>query len=80
MAIVDWDPPATAPSTTANGQWTASRGNNAFNDVMTYFHIDQNQRYLQALQTAGEVELAGDQLSIWSNNRQQRHAAMIGGR
>ncbi len=41
--------PATAVSTTVDGNWTAKRGNNAFNDVMCYFHIDQNQRYLQSL-------------------------------
>ncbi|MDD4873217.1 MAG: immune inhibitor A [Kiritimatiellae bacterium] len=41
--------PATAVSTTSDGNWTAKRGNNAFNDVMCYFHIDQNQRYLQSL-------------------------------
>ena len=43
------EPPATPVSTTVNGNWTAARGYNAFNDTMCYFHIDQNQRYLQAL-------------------------------
>ena len=47
--IADAETPTTAPSTTTNGAWTATRGNNAFNDAMTYFHLDQNQRYLQAL-------------------------------
>jgi hypothetical protein len=51
--IVDFEAPNTAPSTTANGNWTAKRGNNAFNDVMTYFHIDRNQRYIQSLGYAG---------------------------
>ena len=41
--------PATPPSTTTDGSWTAKRGDNAFNDAMTYFHIDQNQRYMQSL-------------------------------
>ena len=47
--ILDFEPPATAPSTTNDGQWTATRGDNAFNDTMTYFHLDQNQRYMQSL-------------------------------
>ena len=51
--IINWDPPATAPSTTVDGNWTATRGNNAFNDAMTYFMIDQNQRYMQALGFTG---------------------------
>jgi len=50
--------PATEVSTSPNGNWTAKRGNNAFNDVMCYFHIDQNQRYIQSL---GYVGAAGIQ-------------------
>ncbi len=50
--------PLTAVSTTTTGNWTAKRGNNAFNDVMCYFHIDQNQRYLQSL---GYTNAAGIQ-------------------
>jgi subtilisin-like proprotein convertase family protein len=51
--IINWDPPATAPSTTVDGNWTAVRGNNAFNDAMTYFQIDQSQRYMQSLGFTG---------------------------
>lgn len=51
--IINWDPPATAPSTTTTGNWTATRGNNAFNDALCYFHIDQNQRYMQSLGFVG---------------------------
>lgn len=53
VTIANLETPNTAPSTTATGQWTALRGNNAFNDVMTYFHIDQNQRYVQSLGYVG---------------------------
>ncbi len=51
--ILNWDPPATAPSTTTTGNWTAERGPNSFNDAMTYFHLDQNQRYMQSLGFTG---------------------------
>ncbi|MGQ0721280.1 MAG: proprotein convertase P-domain-containing protein [Candidatus Eiseniibacteriota bacterium] len=51
--IINWDTPNTAPSTTTTGNWTAVRGNNAFNDAMTYFQIDQSQRYMQALGFTG---------------------------
>ncbi len=51
--IIDFESPATAPSTTVDGNWTAVRGNNAFNDAMTYFHLDQNQRYMQSLGFTG---------------------------
>jgi len=49
ITIVDFENPTTAPSTSSTGNWTAKRGDNAFNDAMTYFHIDQNQRYMQSL-------------------------------
>lgn len=51
--IINFESPATAPSTTTTGNWTAVRGNNAFNDALTYFHIDQNQRYMQSLGFTG---------------------------
>ena len=53
VTIADLEAPNTAPSTSATGAWTAKRGNNAFNDAMTYFHIDQSQRYLQSLGYTG---------------------------
>jgi subtilisin-like proprotein convertase family protein len=63
--IVSWDPPNTLPSTTPDGNWVRVRGNNAFNDAMTYFHLDQNQRYMQALGFTGatgiqEVSIGAD--------------------
>ena len=51
--ILNWESPNTPPSTTTDGNWTATRGNNAFNDAMTYFHLDQNQRYMQSLGFTG---------------------------
>lgn len=53
VQIINFDPPATAPSTTNDGNWTATRGDNAFNDAMTYFHLDQSQRYIQSLGFTG---------------------------
>lgn len=54
--------PLTEVSTTTNGNWTAKRGDNAFNDVMCYFHIDQNQRYIQSLGYTGATGI--QELSI----------------
>jgi zinc metalloprotease ZmpB len=53
VRIDDFEPPATPPSSTPDGVWRAKRGSNAFNDVMTYYHIDRSQRYLQSLGYAG---------------------------
>ena len=49
VQIIDFESPTTVPSTTANGVWNWLRGNNAFDDAMVYFHIDQSQRYIQSL-------------------------------
>jgi zinc metalloprotease ZmpB len=51
--IKNIESPSTAPSTTTNGIWTAKRGNNAFDDTNVYFHLDQNQRYIQSLGFTG---------------------------
>lgn len=59
--ITEIESPTRAPSTSTTGSWTAKRGNNAFNDVVTYFHLDQNQRYIQSLGfkgTTGIIERA----------------------
>jgi len=52
--IRDFELPATPPSVTSDGVWAFRRGDNAFNDAMTYYHVDQNQRYLQSLGYVGE--------------------------
>jgi hypothetical protein len=51
--IKNIEAPNTAPSTTTNGVWTAKRGNNAFDDTNVYFHLDQNQRYMQSMGFTG---------------------------
>ncbi len=53
--ITEIETPTRAPSTSSNGSWTATRGNNAFNDATTYFHLDQNQRYIQSLGFTGST-------------------------
>jgi subtilisin-like proprotein convertase family protein len=49
VTLADFESPNTAPATTTDGSFLAKRGDVAFNDAMTYYHIDQNQRYMQAL-------------------------------
>jgi subtilisin-like proprotein convertase family protein len=49
VKIIDFDPPTAAPTTSSNGRWMFTRGQNGFNDAMTYFHLDQSQRYMQSL-------------------------------
>jgi len=59
--------PPTAVSTTTDGNWTAKRGNNAFNDVMCYYHIDQNQRYLQSLGFTNGASVQAVSISVDSD-------------
>lgn len=66
VKIENSESPNTAPSTTTTGIWTATRGNNAFNDSMTYFHLDQNQRYIQSLGFTGAKGI--QQLSIGADS------------
>ena len=53
VQIASFESPNTAPTTTTTGNWTGVRGNQQLNDAMTYFHVDQNQRYMQSLGFSG---------------------------
>jgi len=67
VVVADIEEPTAAPSTTTDGNWTALRGDNAFNDAMTYFHIDQNQRYLQSLGFIGAKGIQQKQIQVDTN-------------
>ncbi len=54
VTIVDFEAPNTRPTTTNDGNWTGKRGDPQFYDAMTYYHIDQNQRYIQSLGFTGQ--------------------------
>jgi hypothetical protein len=62
--IKNIEAPNTAPSTTTNGVWTAKRGNNAFDDTNVYFHLDQNQRYIQSLGFTGTKSIINRPLDV----------------
>lgn len=53
VTIADFEDPITPPSTRSDGVWDAKRGDNSFNDAMTYYHLDKNQRYIQSLGFTG---------------------------
>ncbi|MEZ4743017.1 MAG: proprotein convertase P-domain-containing protein [Bdellovibrionota bacterium] len=55
VKIEDFESPSSEPSISENGDWSAKRGEGAFNDVMTYYHIDNSQRYMQSLGFVGET-------------------------
>jgi Zn-dependent metalloprotease len=67
VVITDFEAPTNLPSTTSDGNWTASRGTNAFNDAMTYYHIDQNQRYLQSLGFTGATGIQEGPMEVDSD-------------
>jgi len=67
VKILDWDPPTAAPSTSTNGQWNFARGNNAFNDAMTYYHLDKSQRYMQSLGFTGNRGIQYAPIEVDSN-------------
>lgn len=62
VTISDFEPPVKAPSTTTTS-WTAHRGDNAFNDVMTYYHLSNSLRYLEKIGYTGDRVLF--KTSLW---------------
>jgi subtilisin-like proprotein convertase family protein len=57
ITLMDWDAPFTAVSTSPTGQWNQPRGNDSFNDVMTYYHLDQAVQYMENLGYKGESKI-----------------------
>lgn len=60
VRIEDFEPGeggASRPPSTSTGVWTAHRGDNAFNDVMTYFYVNGSLTYLQKLGYSGAKDL-----------------------
>lgn len=47
--VVDFELPDTPPSTTPDGNWDFRRGNNAFNDATTYYHVTESIFYVRGL-------------------------------
>ncbi len=62
--IKNIEAPATVPSTTTNGIWTAKRGNNAFDDANVYVQLDQNQRYIQSMGFTGTKSIINRPLDV----------------
>lgn len=54
VQIKDFESPNIAPSTNRNGTWNQKRDSTDFHDVMTYYHLDKNQRYMQSLGFTGD--------------------------
>lgn len=67
VTIIDFESPDVAPSTSETGSWDAHRGNNAFNDVMTYVHIDRSLRYIESLGFTGNKAIFKKSLEVDAN-------------
>ena len=67
VRLVDVSADWIAPSVRCDGVWSAKRGEQAFNDVMSYYHIDQNQRYLQSLGFTGAKAIPARPINVDAN-------------
>jgi subtilisin-like proprotein convertase family protein len=70
VRIIDFDAPATRPTTTPDGQWRGKRGEPEFYDVMSYFHLDQNQRYIQSLGFTGATGIQQTSIEVDADGAQ----------
>lgn len=77
VSIIDWELPTSEPSTTTDGNWTATRDELAFYDSMAYFHIDQNQRYLQSLGFVGDTAIQDLSIEVDTNGVNGRDNAFF---
>jgi hypothetical protein len=67
VRLIDFESPRITPSTSANGVWQNKRKDVAFNDVMTYYHLDKNQRYIQSMGFTGEKGIQFRSIEVDAN-------------
>ncbi len=67
VRLSDFESPSVAPSTSSNGIWSGVRKDVTFNDVMTYYHVDKNQRYIQSLGFKGETGIQFNSIDVDAN-------------
>ncbi len=63
VRIVDTDSPTTVQANAAE-PLVFDRGQNGFEEVMAYYHIDRNQRYLQSLGYTGSRQIVGEPIDV----------------
>ena len=57
VTLSDWDSPFSGISKTSDGNWKANRGNNAFNDSMTWWHLNESIKSMERLGFANESKI-----------------------
>lgn len=67
VTLIDFESPNIAPSTSETGHWIFERKNLAFNDAMTYYHIDHNIRYMESLGFINERAVFPKSLEVDAN-------------
>lgn len=70
VTLADFESPNIAPSTTTDGHWDFQRGNVAFNDAMTYYHLDKNMRYIESLGFVGAKVIFPKSVEVDANGVQ----------
>lgn len=67
IELVDFEMPSIAPSVSTDGSWIFERKNVAFNDVMTYLHLDRSMRYIESLGFVGSKAVFSQPLKVDAN-------------
>lgn len=70
VTLADFESPNIAPSTTTDGHWDFQRKNVAFNDAMTYYHLDKNMRYIESLGFVGTKVIFPKSVEVDANGVQ----------
>ncbi|MCO5143477.1 MAG: M36 family metallopeptidase [Oligoflexia bacterium] len=67
VKLIDFESPRVAPSTSENGVWENKRKDVRFNDVMTYFHLDENVRYIESLGYVNSAVIFPNSIEVDAN-------------
>ncbi len=67
VSLSDWDTPFTAISVSPDGNWRNSRGEDAFNDTMTWYHLNEAVKNLERIGYKGDTRIFAGSLVADSN-------------
>ena len=67
VTLIDFENPYVEPSSSSDGSWIYDRGNEAFNDAMTYLHIDRSIRYIESMGFTGSRSVFPRTLEVDAN-------------
>ncbi|MCB0394013.1 MAG: proprotein convertase P-domain-containing protein [Bdellovibrionales bacterium] len=77
VKIADLEAPTESPIESSDGSWNFKRGESGFNDVMAFYHLDKNFRYLESIGYKDEKTIPNFPITVDTNGWEGRRGAYL---